>query len=375
MRPAPTTLALLAAALLAGPAALAQDAPPAAAAAADPAELRAQLQAAGTELQQTLGSPRAVLDPELREQNRGEVVPALLKMRGLLAEGAEAGVVPPGATTEFDMMLALYGHEETIASLEETAAGDTPEADQAFGALVSAEALAAPDTTGRDAAIDRYAERAEERPEAEAMVGLGGTLLSLPGMEQSQKDRVLSILEDTLTSDAAGQAVAAMKGEAEAEGKLASLVGKPLVLEGSTADGGTLSTADWKGKVILVDFWATWCGPCIAELPEVIDTYQEYKDQGLEVLGVSCDDGPADVNAFVAGREGMTWPHLIEEDQGGWHPLATEYGVRGIPTMFLIDKEGIVRSVTARQNYQQLIPQLLAEAPAEGTPAAGDDAG
>ena len=362
MRIAPSTLALLTAALLAAPAAVGQEAPAAEAPAATAeAPLPQRLQAAGAELRQVLTSPDAVLDPAQRSTNRDEVVPAILKMRGLLAEGIEAGMVPPGATGEFDMMLALYGHEETVDRLETEAQADGPAADGSFGSLVAAQAFGAEDADGRAAAIDRFADRAAERPESDALVGVGGMLMSLPGMGDAQQERVMGVLKDTLTSDTAAQAVAALEQEAGAEDKLASLVGKPLVLEGSTADGDEFSTADWKGKVVLVDFWATWCGPCIAELPKVKKAFADYQDQGLEVLGVSCDKSAEDVTSFVAEQDGMDWPNLFEEGQNGWHPLATELGVRGIPTMFLIDRAGIVRSVTARQDYKEMIPILLAE--------------
>ncbi|BAM05086.1 TlpA family protein disulfide reductase [Phycisphaera mikurensis] len=365
MRLAPSTLALLAAALLAGPAA-AQEAPAAEAPAADApatgaAPLPERLQAAGAELRQVLASPDAVLDPEQREANRDRVVPAILKMRGLLSEGIEAGMVPPAATGEFDMMLALYEHEETVERLEAEAEAEGPAADGAFGSLVAADALAATDDAGRDAAVGRFADRAAERPDSEALVGVGGMLMSLPGMGEAQRERVMAVLDETLTSEGAARVVAGMKAESEAEGKLDALVGQPLVLAGTTADGGTVSTADWKGKVVLVDFWATWCGPCIAELPKVKKAYADYKDQGLEVLGVSCDASAEDVTSFVADQDGMPWPNLFEEGQDGWHPLATELGVRAIPTMFLIDRAGIVRSVTAREDYKELIPVLLAE--------------
>ena len=140
-----------------------------------------------------------------------------------------------------------------------------------------------------------------------------------------------------------------------------SLVGEPLVLEGRAYGGRQASTANWHGKVILVDFWATWCGPCIRELPRVVEAYEKWHGDGLEVLGVSCDKEGADLRRFLRKNPRVAWPQLFGDGGGGWHPLATQYGVKSIPTMFLIDRNGICRSVTARQNFEQLIPELLAE--------------
>ena len=140
-----------------------------------------------------------------------------------------------------------------------------------------------------------------------------------------------------------------------------ALEGKPMVLAGRTVDGQPFSTADLKGKVILVDFWATWCGPCIAEQPRVKKLYAEYHDKGLEMLGVSCDNGEEALKTYMTKNPDMPWTQLFDPATAGWHPLAKKCGVLGIPTMFLIDKKGICRSVTARSQMEKLIPELLAE--------------
>jgi thiol-disulfide isomerase/thioredoxin len=142
---------------------------------------------------------------------------------------------------------------------------------------------------------------------------------------------------------------------------LAGMEGKPLVIAAQTKDGAAFTTADWKGKVILVDFWATWCGPCREELPRVTKAYKDYHSQGLEVLGVSCDQDLPSLNAFLLQNPDMAWPQLFNPAHPGWHALATAYGINGIPTMFLIDKEGILRTVRARATLEIDIPKLLAE--------------
>lgn len=104
-------------------------------------------------------------------------------------------------------------------------------------------------------------------------------------------------------------------------------------------DGKPLSVGALKGKVVMVDFWATWCGPCRKELPNVIATYKKHHADGFEIIGVSLDSDRDKLDAFLKKQDGMTWAQYF--DGLGWqNKLAKKYGVQGIPFTVLVGKDG-----------------------------------
>ena len=144
--------------------------------------------------------------------------------------------------------------------------------------------------------------------------------------------------------------------------RLLELPGKPMEIKGVLLDGQPFDPASLTGKVVLVDFWATWCGPCIAEIPNILAQYDKYHDQGFEVVGISLDQDREALESFVADK-GIPWPILHEKDGGGGHPMATFYGISGIPQLILIGRDGNVVTLNARgKQLEQRLAELFKDA-------------
>lgn len=145
-------------------------------------------------------------------------------------------------------------------------------------------------------------------------------------------------------------------------GRRMNLVGKPLELQGTTIGGKPFDIKDLRGKVVLIDFWATWCGPCRAEHPNIEKNYETYRDKGFEVVGVSLDDDREALEEYVKEQQ-VPWLTLHEKEAGGKHPAATYYGIFGIPAMMLVDQEGKVVSLNTRgKRLGEQLEKMLGEA-------------
>jgi peroxiredoxin len=140
-----------------------------------------------------------------------------------------------------------------------------------------------------------------------------------------------------------------------------SLIGKPapaFALKDIT--GAPLTLADYRGKVVLIDFWATWCVPCREEIPHFVQLQTKYARRGFSVIGISMDDAPEPVPPF-ARKYGMNYPVAL-----GSATLAERYGgVLGLPVAFVVDRDGRIRyrydGVTSAQTFETAVVTLLAK--------------
>jgi peroxiredoxin len=134
-------------------------------------------------------------------------------------------------------------------------------------------------------------------------------------------------------------------------------IGSSLPITFTALDGQNVDLSKLKGKVVLIDFWATWCGPCVAELPDVKKAYEEFHSQGFEVIGISFDKDRSKLERFIKDQE-MPWPQYF--DGKGWeNQFGKQYDIRSIPTMWLIGKDGKLADVTANQNLTSKIKKLI----------------
>ncbi len=172
---------------------------------------------------------------------------------------------------------------------------------------------------------------------------------------QQQRSRSRSLTPEEIAR-ALQPSVPALRGKPAAEFELPSL------------DGHILRRADFKDKVLLVNFWATWCHPCLIEIPWFIEFQKKYGPQGLEVIGISLDEeGPQVVKKFVDEQQ-MTYTILMGNEK-----VAERFGgIIGLPTTYLVDRQGkyysVHRGLVSRDIVEEELLTLLNGAPADPTP-------
>ncbi|MFT4689673.1 MAG: thiol-disulfide isomerase/thioredoxin [Limisphaerales bacterium] len=136
-------------------------------------------------------------------------------------------------------------------------------------------------------------------------------------------------------------------------------VGQPFRIEFEDLNERKIDTGKMRGKVILIDFWATWCAPCLTEIPRLQALYAKYHDQGLEILGISADVDKQALEGMIEYKK-IPWPQFFDEENRE-NRIKQALRVNDLPTQWLIDRKGRLHSTNARSNREETIKKLLAE--------------
>jgi len=168
---------------------------------------------------------------------------------------------------------------------------------------------------------------------------------------------------DPQKSRALAREVAESRAEEEVKELAQSLLrkldrlGKPFALKFTAIDGRQVDLAQMAGKVVLVDFWATWCAPCMDELPKLKAAYEKLHPRGFEIVGISLDESKAALQQVI-DREKIPWPQHFDETNEE-NKFAEEFDVSTTPTMWLVDAQGRLRDLNARDNLAEKVERLL----------------
>jgi thiol-disulfide isomerase/thioredoxin len=184
-----------------------------------------------------------------------------------------------------------------------------------------------------------------EKPDRSSIQLAFGAVSALQTLDKSDKAAALCDEFGKLYAKSEAPGAADLAKKLEGTGRRLRLVGQPMKVEGVLLDGKPFDWSAYKGKVVLVQFWATWCGFCVKEIPHIEECYKNYHDRGFEVVAISADRSQAALDKFLE-KNPLPWPVLYKE--GEPNPTQEYYGVMSWPTLILVGSDGNVVSLNAR---------------------------
>jgi len=304
-----------------------------------------------------------------RRMTRQEAIVLVTKqMNKVLQLGAQAEKDYPKAENLYEVQMQMFEAAGVLVKIERTEANkarlhaiakkivksNAPPKSKLKSDFVLLQAAVFPDDSkpapDADKNIRRFADR-YAKTDAAATAYLYAALLAEIAQQPALAEQMCSVLEKKYLNH---PKVAAFLKQT---GRSPKFKNKPFKAELARLDGKKLSLPkDLLGKVVVVDFWATWCRPCIQALPHMKKVYAQYKDKGVEFVGISLDKDRNTLEDFVK-KQGMTWIQTFSGKRQD--PTAIAYEVQYIPTIMVVGKDGRIISTNVRRNLEYVIKKAL----------------
>lgn len=307
--------------------------------------------------------------PDEKDEGRRALVERLTKQRGDFQKFLGDH---PQSANRWEARMAVLQIENSIAMLEDRdidsdsqrkelhAIANDPDAPQAIRAdagLVLLQIASMQfdqqrtEQAARDlvTAINKFLESHPDDARAAAL-----RLTEAQAIEQFDPERARTLYEEAAKNEEPEIAEAAKSAL-----EFMALRSKPLDLTFTAVDGRKVDLAKLRGKVVLLDFWATWCPPCVEEVPNVVEAYNKFKDRGFEIIGISLDKDKSALTKFTKDNK-MPWPQFF--DGKGWdNEISQRFQIQSVPTMWLLDREGKLADPAPRGRLEQAIEAALSE--------------
>ena len=313
-------------------------------------------------LQDAIGPRDLLLDPAQRSTISIQAIPILQELLALSDEIAVSRMPRAAATAfgvrhEAETMLCVFGDEPTIQRLERLVASRevgwvAARKSLLFGQWVRSDGK----VEGQQRVLDEVDALAQQVPANDVVAQLLVSLSEAHSADDATAARIDRILSTRLSGPVARQ----LAKRRDAHRKLMGMVDKPILILGVRFNGEMFSTKIWRGKPVMVIFWASTSQACRDQAVEWRRIFQRYREDGLEVVGVNNDNSGQEMLRFLQSQPGMVWPQLHDRQQPGWHALSAELGVTDLPTVMLIDKSGVLRAVNP-PDLEGFVRKLLAE--------------
>ncbi len=311
---------------------------------------------------------QAPVEPTLSPDFPDLKVPANATLEQLKELVQKAKQVKPKNTLEFKAMQTGIKDASNALSKMIKEKDDPVRMQAELDFLSSAAALMVNESeAARDSILERLTKYFDDRKEVTLSDVQSGLIIAFYLEQQPRKApaRDFYAMLDKRLEDDQREEMQAIRYTLKANMRRLELLGNKFEIEATAIDGKKIKTDDFAGKYVIVDFFATWCAPCIAEVPRLQNHYSKYREKGLEVIAINLDDEREALDKFLKDHP-LPWPVIHDKADDPMDKLQMKFGILALPTVMLLNKEGTVVSLEARGPELDRLMERLFEMP---TPA------